>query len=402
MGNRAQTTSTSRHVVLITALTVIGVWLHHAYLFEKAALVDEAFYEAGIAAYASGRSPYDAEGYMYPPTFAVSGLALQRALGARPARLTIRWINFAALVGILWFTVQCFLRARTVEPSGWALVLAALLLMASPGVRLGINVGNVSFLIGALVLAGFWWADRIPLTAGLALAASLLLKPLAAGSLPLLLLPTRTIAAASSVTRIRPQRWLTAAIAGFASLSILWFFRQDLSSMFGSEMTYMAQSRSLSLYRISRLLGLGELRLPIFSVVVVALCATLWGRLETRTELFTASLAAIPATTLAVWSHTLVLFFPVTALALARMLNRRYPIGIPRAKPLLPTEPIKRAEVLGVVGAISLVYFVHSGGFPQLPPAAQIALLVPPTVAPLGLTVYWFATTRAAKTPTAL
>ncbi len=392
--------SRREHLSLVLCLIVSGVGLHWSVMFETSALIDEGFYESGFAALAAGGSSYDAEGFMYPPSFAAGGVWLQEILGVERLRQAVRWLNFACLVFLLWFSVYWYSSISesgdstgggpaAYRPHGWWLPGLAIALMAIPGVKLGLLVGNISFLIGALIVAGFWVAGRTPAVAGALLGVSLLIKPLVAGSLPLLLLSPR------ARRLIHPRRWATAAIAGFGSLLVLWFLRDELPRMLNTEMTSMAQDRSLSLYRISRVLGFGELRLPIFGVITAALCVVLWGRLRSRNHLLAAALAMVPLTTLAVWSHTRVLFLPVVAIALRRLVDRRcgataHPQFKARFK--LPSDPSERLEVVCVLGAAAVVLFFHSGGFSQIHPAQQIALLLPPMLAPLGLLGYWLAT----------
>ena len=387
--------------------------MHGSSLGSSTPLVDEEIYEAAISRAAAGASPYEQGGFFYPPTFARAGVVLRDLLGLGGARRAMRAANVLGLVYLLWFTVvlgsgrgisaspqpdrrssrQDRGATSASSPPVWLLVLLALSLPLLPGVRLGLSTGNFSFLVGALAVFAVWHVDRRPLVSGLMLGSTLLIKPVIAGALPLLLLPRAWPIGSTWLRRIAPARICAAAVATvFASL-LLWFDRQDLGAMFATELAGVPKGRSLSIYRFVRELGLGEMRLPLFGLVVAILCAVLWGRLNQRRDLLVGSALAVPLTTLVVWTHTLVMCLPLAALAIARFRQRRQDSmergGESRG---LADDPRQRLEAVLVFGGAFLLGFAHPGGFGDQPGPIQALLLAPFLAAPVALAAYWFRT----------
>ena len=383
--------------------------LHGSSIWDSEPLIDEQIYEAAISRAAEGASPYEQGGFFYPPTFARAGVGLRAALGPDGARTVMRTANVFGLLYLLWFTVVLGVTGGPSDrrndsgpkPRGTAvgaapassnprvLLLCLLLplgLILLPGVRLGLSTGNFSFLVGAAAVFALWIADRRPLIAGLLLGSTLLIKPLVAGALPLLLVPSRP--GRRWMERLSPSRIVTAAVATGSASLFLWFDRAELGTMFATELGGVPKGRSLSIYRFARELGLGEMRIVLFVVVVLILCLALWGRLRDRRDLLVASTLAVPMTTLVVWSHTLIMCLPLASLAAHRLLERRRDDDVVG----FGGEPRHRIEAVLVCGATALLVFAHPGGFGDQPGLVQALLLAPFLAAPIVLAGFWFRT----------
>lgn len=388
------------HAIVVLSLIIGLCLLHTASVFEPGRLTDERFYEPAIEEAVAGRSPYDVPGFLYPPTFARTGRMVYEILGPSGSRYALRAFNLFGLVFILWFTMVRGIKAvqepafastgRATATPVWALVALSVALLLTPGVGLGVFVGNFSFLVGAIAILGIWLADRRPVLAGVLLGATLVTKPLIAGGLPLFLLPRpRNRTAASFLRRLHARRVAAALIAVFLAIGLLWVDRQELVQMLAAEPPELDKKRSLSIYRIARELGFGELRIPLFTIVTAVLALAFWGRIAGRRHLLIAALLAVPLTTLVVWGHTLVLFYPVAAMALGRWIARRRAEGL---SGVLAGEPPHRLETVIVLGATAVLVFAHPGGFAGEPGIVQALLLAPPLLAPVALATYWFRT----------
>lgn len=397
-----------QHALLLLSLLAGAVLLHGASLWTAEPLVDEAIYEAAISRLAGGTSPYTDQ-FFYPPTFARAGVALRAAFGLEGTRYLMRAANLVGLIYILWFTIVVAIRTadpaagrtadlgttptgRTVPPPSpqtpptWLLILLPGGLLLTPGVRLGLATGNLSFLVGAAALFGFWQADRRPFLSGPLLGATLLIKPLIAGALPLLLLPGPDTSRSLTARVSRPRVTAAVLATGLAG-TLLWFDRHELRAMLATELGSMPKGRSLSIYRFARELGLGEFHPALFALVTIQLCAVLWGRLSGRRNLLVGVTLAVPLTTLVVWSHTLVMCFPLASLAVGRMIARRRGEGLGW---ILRSDPRPRIEAVLVLGSTALLVFAHPGGFGDQPGWIQASLLAPFLIAPIALAAYWF------------
>lgn len=385
------------HAIVLLSLTVGVLLFHGPSIRDAEPRVDEQIYEAAIAKAADGASPYEEGGFFYPPTFARAGVALRATLGQEGARHVLRVANVLGLIYLLWFTIVLGLgreprkgrgdiEARSPpSPPTWLLILLPCALTLLPGVRLGLSTGNFSFLVGALAIVAIWNVASHPLVSGLLLGTTLLVKPIMAGALPLLMLPVPTSRGFGWSERLARARLCAVAIAtGFAGL-FLWFDRHELPTMFAAELSGVPRGRSLSIYRFARELGLGELRMPLFVIVVLLLGLALWKRVGGRRDLLAACTLAVPMTTLVVWSHTLVMCLPLAALAISRWRARRHDAGLRGLG-----EPRDRLEAVLVIGAAVLLAFAHPGGFGDQPGIVQALLLAPFLAAPIVLASFWF------------
>lgn len=395
--------SLRQHLLVVSTLVVGLCALYAALVFKPGRLTDEHFYEPAIERAVAGGSPYEVAGFLYPPSFARAGSVLHRALGTEGSRYVLRGLNLLGLIFVLWFTVDRGVgaareHARMVDdgapnvPPVWLLIAVPMALLLTPGVRFGVYVGNFSFLVGAVALFALWHADRRPVLSGVLLAATLLTKPLLAGALPLFLLPgPRTASTTGFISRLHRRRVVAALLGGALAVAALWVDRYELVQMLAAEPPDLAKKRSLSIFRIANGLGLGDVRLPLFAAVVAALCLGFWGRLVDRRHLLVASLLAVPLTTLVVWGHTLVLFYPVAAMVIGCWVARRRAAGL---RGLRAGTPEDRLETVVVLGATAILVCAHPGGFADQPGIVQALLLAPPLLAPITLAAYWFRVVR--------
>lgn len=379
---RWRTLGPVRHLAALAALLAAMVVLFPAATWGPEALYDEAIYQRSWEAAGAGRSPFEHGEYLYPPSFASLGamVADGTPLGRNGLRLLLRFVNLAALALLLWFTGWWLptdrLWPRRPLVARW---IAAATLLGLPGVRLGIDKGNLSFLVGAALLLALLNAGRRPVAAGLALAASLLTKPLAAGALPVFGAPAAKASEGSADGRWPPL--LAAVVAIVVAGTVLLTRPGELVAMLGQPLPPVAVSRTVSVDRLLRLLGLADVRLALFATLclIVALVAWRLRPLDVAQRLTLALFAAV-FTAPAAWSHTLVLFLPVAAMALFLAAE--------------PTGAERWRRVVLVTTLAAVVAFAQPGGFGGQAVAVQILLLLPPLLAPPLLAGYVVAILR--------
>ncbi|MEM7352924.1 MAG: glycosyltransferase 87 family protein, partial [Acidobacteriota bacterium] len=256
------------------------------------------------------------------------------------------------------------------DPSVERGLIAALLLVAAPGVWQGIFLGNLSFIAIALALGALAFADRQPIVAGIALAFSVAFKPIAAAALPLLVLtPPRS--------RARAYR-LTGCIAGVLT-SVLWLAFPYFFELLGQDVERIGRIRTWSLYRLAGVLGIDAGRLWILAAIVgLAVLAGLKAR-RSREEWLAVTLCASLLATPLIWGHTLVLFFPVlmmtASLAWVRWQQRGARLA-PWAEP-----------VLVAVGWAAVLY-TNAGAIDRLPMLVEAYLLLLPAAVLVALAAY--------------
>ena len=381
----------SRHALALALLAMLGLAWFRTPLTAPAPHIDEALYEHAFRAVQEGRSPYAVRGYYYPTAFAYLGGWLDARIGGGAVRYGLRALNFLALIGTLWLSAAWWYRPGGASaPAGgspWLerLAIAALLLVAAPGISEGIHLGNLSFLAVALALAGLTLAVGQPLLAATALALSVALKPMAAAALPLLVF---------TPPRYRPLSYRIAGLVGGAATAVLWLGYPYFSELLGQEVERIGSIRTWSLYRLADVLGLGIGRLGIFAGLTLLAVLTCWAlrRIRaTRAGWLAFTAAACVLTTPLIWGHTLIIFFPALVMA-ASVATARWQAGRTRQPPW--AEP----TFVGL-GCATLLYF-NPGAIDRLAtPLEALLLLVPAaTVALLAAYVCRYADGDGQKT----
>lgn len=315
------------HASALALLAVLGLVRFHEPLLTSSRLIDEAMYEWAFQAVQDGRSPYDVGGYYYPPAFALAGAELERWIGAEALRYGLRTLNLLTVVATLWWAVAWWSRRSPEDPEAprWLerVALAALLLAAAPGIALGFHLGNLSFVAIGLALLGWSLAGRHPIWAAAVLATSVTLKPIAAASLPLLVL-------APPSHRARAHRF-AGLVAGLV-IAVTWLALPYLADLLSQDVERINRIRTWSLYRLLGVLGIDASPVIVFAATIALALALAWRwpRLRASPASWTALAAAtcLLATPL-IWSHTVLLFFPVLVMAATVTAQRRLAGEIP-------------------------------------------------------------------------
>ncbi len=338
--------------------------------------IDELCYERAFALVAAGESPYGAVGYYYPPAFAFVGSAWTRYLGVNATRALYRAVSLVAAAATCWLAAAWWWSPSR-RPRAWAserIAVALGLMLATPGVHLGLEAGNFSLTAAGLINAALHAAEAWPVAAGALLGISLMTKPLAAILVPALL-------GAARVTRGRSA--VTAVVAGAlgAGALLLVPFRGEMLSL---QMRAGTFDGTISLLRLFRLLhvDLGQLTLLALLSPVAFLVARRFG--GDRSARICIALTLVLVTAPAIWLHTATLFFPVPvmALSLVRVAIARRPGGWARA-------PRRARLELALVAALCVaVLFLNGGGFERLDTRLQVVLVLAPLAAPMLLCVY--------------
>ena len=370
----------ARHALALSLLGLLTLGNFWELLTASRAHIDEVIYSRAFRAVQDGRSPYDVDGFYYPTAFAFLGAWLDAKVGAAGTRGGFRAANVLALIAALWMTTAWWgrstgtssSRAAGSEIATWIerLIIAALLILVSPGVAEGFHVGNLSFVASALAIAALTFAGRRPVVAGTSLALSLSLKPLAVAVLPLLVLtPPRSGAR---------QHRVAGLVAG-AMTAVVWLGFPYSWQLLGQKIEQLGVVRTWSLYRLAGVLELGIHRLVIFAAVVtLALAVASRARGSREGWLIVAFTAAVGATPL-LWFHTLILYFPALVMA-ASLARRRWPAR--KRRPGAWIEPVF------VVLGIATVLYYNAGAIDLLPAALEALLLVIPIAAVVWLAAY--------------
>lgn len=341
------------------------------------AKTDERVYLNAFRALAAGESPYAAAnpddlGFYYPPSFAVLGAAALDLAGSRTVVLAMRAVNILGLACCLWCS---FLFA----PLTWRwCLLAAVLYLALAPVALvhGLRSGNLSFAVVGSSLVGLAAWRSYPVSAGLLLGVSTLIKPIAPVGLVTL--------AGHRPSRDGRQHLLASgiglALAGAATLASP--FLTDYLAL-DADINEWPLRRSVSLYRWLHLMGL-----PLPPAVLLALVALTSAWLARRKpirprQLMILAIVGMILATPALWSHTLLLALPLQIMALGKAWRRRRS-GDRSASPLA------RYELIFVVLGAAALQFADGigGGVETAPVPLQLLALSIPVWAPLGLAAY--------------
>lgn len=321
---------------------------------------DETAYLVGVRAAAAGGSPYETPDRAaltpYPPTFHAGLVFLVGRLGEDGTLRTLRALNALGAIALLG------LSARLGGLGDAGRVVFAGLALLSPPFHRAADLGNLSPLASALTLVLLVGWKRVPLAAGLAGAAQLLLKPTGAAAVPLLLRKERRALAAVAVC---------VAVAGAALLA-----SPHLGSFLAARKGYVSAADSVgsaSLGRAGALLGLAIPDTLLFAAVAVAGAVVAW-----RTRPGPRALAVLGAWTSVVslprvWEHTFVLASPAIAILVRAswLAWRAAPPGARR--PALATGLARTAGATLLLG--SHAWAESWDGVPR--PVLALATLVP-------------------------
>ncbi len=340
-------------------------------------LGDEPAYQAAFARVAAGESPYGGTGFVYPAAFAFAGAWCVEHLGLDATMHLLRGANLLGLATVVWCSMAWL--AWSILRRLW--VGAAFILLA-PQIAHSILLGNVSLAVAGLVVASLLRVPRAPLSAGLALGASIALKPIAPMTVACLI--------GASHEEARRSRWLAAAAATLVALILISAFPYpgQLIDLQATERV----STTVSLHRLPKLFGLEINALWISGPLALAALALL-RRLKLGPARFlcfatTASLVVLPL----VWSHTLVLALPLQVLALSVTVDRLH--GLSRTKGPAGSLPRWLEPALVLLAVASLQLSAGAGVIDDQNLTIQLAGAMLPALAPIGLLAYLLAHTE--------
>ena len=346
-------------------------------------LGDEAVYLQAFETLRAGGTPYNVKGFFYPLAFARGGAWLLDAMGPSGTLVALRGANLLGLAFAFW-TATAWLPLSTTRR--W--LAAAALLSLSPAVHAGLDLGNVSFFIVGLALAGLLGWPRRPLLAGTLLGTSVALKPIAAAAIPLLMVHRARWSLRDG------RRHLVAAVTAAAVAAVLLLPISGLREMLGQEMVPLAHARSFSLQRLLALFGIDVTQVVLtLAAMATAVAAARW-RPMSSSQLLCYVVATISLATPLVWNHTLIVALPVQGLALA-LAGRRSATADGR----ITTR--RRLELACVVLGVAMMHAGTTAGFDHLGPLVQAALLLAVGLTPAAVCAYAFRLTEDLEVPAA-
>jgi hypothetical protein len=365
--SRLASDSLNRHAAALVLLAaLVGLRFAPALSFSSP-LGDELAYDRAFAAAAKGESPYAEPGFLYPPVFARAGAWLRQAGPMAPLHV-LRTANALGLVTLVWWSAGWLAR-------GWRTRLAAsaAVLLLSPAVYQGVALGNVSFLVAALVVAGLSIWPRFPISSGALLALSLAIKPLAPAAV--LALGVHRPAGGGTKHRLAAVVAVALAAAAFLSVPGLGAFLER-----GSHSAVLAST--VSPYRFVLLAGASPSPLVVTLPVLALLAWFVLRQPLSPAELTATAVVGAIAATPMVWNHTLLLTLPVQAMALATAWRRRR----------IAAEGTGGRALLELavvaLGVVALHTAEGATGITDRSPALQAAAALPAAIAPVLLLVY--------------
>ena len=360
-----------QHALAVGAIFVATLLRFYPAVTSVDPLGDELAQERAFLRQADGRSPYLDGGYVYPPSLMRLGAVLRQLPLASPF-LPLRCASLAGLAVVLWCAAAWLARGPW-QRLGFALLYA----MLAPGVRQGIEFGNLSFAVGGLLVLALLAWERTPVASGLLLGASLLVKPLALGALPALFFH-------------RPQKGghrhqLAVAVAVVAAALPL-LADPELGAFLRHGPHTWVLERTVSLHRF---LALADARggASILTLLLLAgVAAVARARVADREQLLAVALAGCVMVTPVVWNHTLVLTLPLQAIAIHLALARW---RAARETGRAPDRRWRRWEVTGIALAVAALTFAEGAtGIDDRGVALQIFATLPPALAPAILAAY--------------
>jgi hypothetical protein len=362
-----------QHALAVGALCVATLLRFYPAVTSTAPLGDEMAQEKAFLQEAAGRSPYLDGNYVYPPSLLRIG-ALLRQLPLPSPYLPLRGASILGLALLVWYATGRL---------GWKpwqrFGVAALYVLLAPGVRQGIEFGNLSFAVGGGILLALLAWERFPIGSGLLLGASLLVKPLAPAALVALFFH-------------RPHRphlrvfggYRHQLAAGVAALAAAVPLLADPE--FGAFLRHGSHAwvleRTVSLHRFLALAGLPGGASLLSLLLLAGVAAVARTRVAHREQLVAFALAGCVMVAPVVWNHTLVLTLPLQAMAVALAAERCRAAGA--------EERRSRAwEATGVALAVAALTFAEGAtGIDDRGVALQIFATIPPALAPALLASY--------------
>lgn len=354
-----------RHALAVGAIFAATAIRFYPALGSVEPLGDELAQERAFQQESAGHSPYVDGTYVYPPSLLRIGAALRQLPLASPF-LPLRSLALLGLAIVLW-SATAWLTARPWQRLGLAISYALL----APGVRQGVELGNLSFAVGGMIVLALLLWDRTPIASGLLFGASLLFKPLAPAALVALFFHR-------PATGHRHQVAVGVAIA--AALPLLADPELGAFLRYGSH-SFVVE-RTVSLHRFFSLAGLPGAASALTLLLLAAVAAVARRFVRDRDQLLAVALAGCVMVTPVVWNHTLVMTLPLQAMALALAISR-----LREAAP--PDRRWRGWELAGIALAVAALTFAEGAtGIDDRGVALQIFATLPPALAPALLAAY--------------
>jgi hypothetical protein len=355
-----------QHALAVGAIFVATAIRFYPALASVEPLGDELAQERAFRQESAGQSPYLEGSYVYPPSLLRIGAAL-RQLPLPSPYLPLRGLSLCGLAIVLWAAAG-WLTGRTWARLGLAIAYALL----APGVRQGVEFGNLSFAVGGMIVLGLLVWERTPLGSGLLLGASLLFKPLA---------PAAMVALFCHRTAKGHRHQVAVGVAMVAAALPL-LADPELGAFLRHGSHAFVLERTVSLHRFLALAGLpgAATALTLLLLAAVAAVARRWVR--DRDQLLAVALAGCVTVTPVVWNHTLVLTLPLQAMAVA--------LAVERSRQAAPQERRRRGwELAGIALAVAALTFAEGAtGIDDRSVALQVFATLPPALAPAALAAY--------------
>lgn len=356
-----------QHALALGVLFVTTLLRFYPAVTSTAPLGDEMAQEKAFLEEAAGLSPYLDGSYVYPPSLLRIGAAL-RKLPLPSPYLPLRAASILGLAIVVWYAT-----GRLAWRPWQRLAGAMFYVLLAPGVRQGIEFGNLSFAVGGAILAGLLAWERFPVGSGLILGASLLVKPLAPAALVALLFH-------------RPaggghRHWLAAIVAGVAAALALLPDPEFAAFLRHGSHAWVLE-RTVSPHRFLALAGVPEGASILSLILLAGVAVVARARVVHREQLLAVALAGCVLVAPVVWNHTLVLTLPLQAMALALACERYRAAG--------EGDRRWRAwEATGIVLAVAALSFAEGAtGIDDRGVALQLFATIPPALSPALLAAY--------------
>ncbi len=359
-----------QHALAVAAILLATVVRFYPAISSPQPLGDELAQEKAYLQETAGRSPYADGSYVYPPSLLRLGAALRqwpRFLPLPSPFVPLRCLALLGLATVLW----CACRWLPGKP--WQrLAVAMLFAVTAPGVRQGVEFGNLSFAVGGLLVVALFTWERAPVASGLLLAASLLIKPLALAVLVALFFHRPA----------KGRRHQLAVVVACLAASLALLPDPEFAAFLRHGSHAWVVERTVSLHRFLALADVpgGASILTLLLLAAVAVLAALYVRRPP--QLLAVALAGGVMATPVVWNHTLVLTLPLQAMAIA-LAAARYRVASGSERRL------RGWECAGIaLGVAALTFAEGATGIDDRGVALQIFATLPPALAPAILAAY--------------